>query len=119
MKSKDLQNAVLPKYQSSNTPTKIYHHLSGTIGLRTIKQWCQMIHQTDTIGLSSPPGCARLVRTKANIKKVKDRLRRKSRVSVQKIAVEFDILRISVQRILKNDTGLRPYKKNNGSLTCR
>ena len=28
MKSKDLQN--------DDTPTKIYHHLSGAIGLRTI-----------------------------------------------------------------------------------
>ena len=85
MKSKDLQNVVLSKYQNGDTPTKIYHDLSGAIGLRTIKRWCQMIHQTGTISLSSPPGCPRLVRTKANIKKVKDRLRRKSRVSARKI----------------------------------
>ena len=78
MKSTDLQNVVLSKYQNGDTPTKIYHDLSGAIGLRTIERWCQMIHQTDTINLSSPLGCPCLVRTKTNIKTVKDRLHRKS-----------------------------------------
>ena len=82
MKSKDLQIVVLSKYQNGDTPTKIYHHVSGAIGLRTVKQWCQMIRQAGTISL---PGCPRLVRTKANIKKAKDRLLRKSRVSARKI----------------------------------
>ena len=85
MKSKDLQNVVLSKYQNGDTPTKIYHDLSGAIGLRTVEWWCQMIRQTDTISLSSPPGCPRLVRTKANIENVKDRLCRKSRISTRKI----------------------------------
>ena len=78
MKSKDLQNVVPSKYQNDDTPTKIYRDWSGAMSLRTIKRWYQMIRHTDTINLSSPPGCRRLVRTKANIKKVKDRLRRKS-----------------------------------------
>ena len=85
MKSKDLQNVVLSKYQNGDTPTEIYHDLSGTIGLRTIKQWCQMIRQSGTISLSNPPDCPRSLRTKGNIKKVKDHLRRKSRVSARKI----------------------------------
>ena len=75
MKSKDLQNVALSKYQNGDTPTKIYHDLSGAIGLRTIKRWCQMIHQTGAISLSSAAGYLRLVRMKANIKKVKDYLR--------------------------------------------
>ena len=70
-----------------------------------------MICQTGTISRSSPPGCRRLVRTKVNIKKGNDRLRRKLRVSPQKIATDLDISRISVWRILKNDMRLRPYKK--------
>ena len=78
MKSKDLQNVVVSKYQNGDILTKIYHDLSDTISLRTIKLWCQMIGQTGTISLSSTPGCAHSGRTKANIKKVKDRLRRKS-----------------------------------------
>ena len=77
MKSKDLQNAVLLKYQSGDTPTKIYHHLSSAIGLRTIKRWCHMIRQTGTITLPSSPDCLPSVRTKANVEKVKDCLRQK------------------------------------------
>ena len=95
-----LQNVVLSKYQNGDTPTKIYHDLSGAVGLRTIKQWCQMIRQTGIISLSSSPGCPHLVRTTANIKKVKDRL-----------STELDISRISVRRILKNNMGIRSYKK--------
>ena len=55
MKSKGVQNVVLSKYQNGDTPTKIYHDLSGAIGLRTIKRWCQIIRQTGTISLSGPP----------------------------------------------------------------
>ena len=75
MKSKNLQNIVLSKYQNGDTPTKIDHDLSSAIGLRTIKRWCRMIRRNGTITLSSLSGCPRLVRTKGNIKKVKDRLR--------------------------------------------
>ena len=85
MKSKNLQNVVLSRYQNGDTPTKIYHDLSDAIGLRTIKRWCHMIHQTGTVSLSNPPGCPRLVRTKVNIKEVKDRLRQKSRISARKV----------------------------------
>jgi len=75
MKSKDLQNIVLSKYQNSDTPTKIFHDLNGGIGLATIKRWCQMIRQTGSITLSSPPGCPSLARRKSNIQKVKHQLR--------------------------------------------
>ncbi|CAF4630188.1 unnamed protein product [Rotaria magnacalcarata] len=92
MQSKDLQNIVLSKYQNGDTPTKIFRDLNGGIGLRTIKRWCQMILQSGSITLSSPPGCPRLARTKGNIRKL-------------------DISERSVRRILKNDLGLHPYKK--------
>ena len=75
MKSKDLQNIVLSKYQNGDTAGKIYRDLDDAIGLRIIKRWCQMIRQSGFIKISSPPGCPRLVRTKANILKVKHRLR--------------------------------------------
>ena len=57
MKSKDLQNVVLSKYQNGDTPTKIYRDLSDAIVLRTIKRWCQMICETGIISLSNLPGC--------------------------------------------------------------
>ncbi|CAF3919686.1 unnamed protein product [Rotaria magnacalcarata] len=69
MKSKDLQNIVLSKYQNGDTPTKNFRDLNGGIGLRTVKRWCQMILQSGSITLSSPPSCPRLTRTKGNIRK--------------------------------------------------
>ena len=77
MKSKDLQNVVLSKYQKSNTQKQMYHHVNGGLGLRTIERWCQMIRRSGTITLSKPPGGPRLARTKENIQKVKNQLRRK------------------------------------------
>ncbi|CAF4320388.1 unnamed protein product [Rotaria magnacalcarata] len=119
MKSKDLQNIALSKCQSGDTSTKNFRDLNGGIGLRTIKRWCQMIRQTDSITLSSPPGCPRSARTKENIQKVKHRLRRKKRVSALKLSMELDISDRSVRRILKNDLGLRAYKKSCRTITFR
>ena len=79
MKSKDLQKVVLSKYQNGDTTTKIHRDLNGRIGLRTIERWCQMIRQSGSIKLSSPPGGQRFARTKGNIQKVKYRLRRKKK----------------------------------------
>ena len=84
MKSKDLQKVVLSKYQKGDTPKQIYHDLNGGLGLRTIERWCQMIWRSGTITLSKPPGGPRLARTKENIQKVKNRLRRKKRCQLEK-----------------------------------
>ena len=111
MKSKDLQKIVLSKYQNHDAPTEIHRDLSGGIGLRTIERWCQMIRRSGSITLSKPSGPPRLVRTKDNIQKVKNRLRRKKRVSARKIAMELDISERSVRRIMKSDLGLYPYEK--------
>ena len=48
MKSKDLQNIALSKYQKGDTPTEIHCDLISGISLATIKRWCQMIHQSLT-----------------------------------------------------------------------
>ena len=111
MKSKDLQKVVLSKYQNGDTPTKIHRDLNAGTDLRTIKRWCQMIHQSGSIKLSSPPGGPRFARTKGNIRKVKHRLHRKKRVSAGKLSMELGISERSVRRIMKNDLGLHPYKK--------
>ena len=70
-----------------------------------------MIRRSGNIKLTSPPGRPRIVRTKENIRKVKNRLCRKKRVSARKLSMELDISDRSVRRILKNDLGLHPYKK--------
>ena len=87
MKSKDLWNVVLSKYQNGDIPTKIYHDLGDAMGLRIIKGWCQ----TGIIILSSPPDRPRLVTTTVKITKVKNRLCRKAQVSTRKTTMELDI----------------------------
>ena len=111
MKSKDRQKVGLSKYQSGDTTTKIHRDLNGRIGLRTIERWCQMIRQFDSIKLSSPPGDQRFATSKGNIQKIKHRLRRKKRVSAQKLSMELDVSERNVRRIMKNDLELRSYKK--------
>ena len=111
MKSKHFQKAGLSKYHNGQTTTKIHRDLNGRISLRKIKRWWQMICQFGSIILSSPPDGPRFARTKGNIQKVKHRLRRKKRVSARKLSMDLHISDRSVRRIMKNDLGLRPYKK--------
>jgi inhibitor of nuclear factor kappa-B kinase subunit alpha len=111
MKSKDIQKLVSSKYKDGEGPTKIFRDLNGAVCLRTIKQWCKMLRDTGSIELFSPPGRPRIVRTKGTITKVKNRLQQKRPISTRKLAKEFGISRTSMQRILRSDLGLRPYKK--------
>ena len=108
MKSKDLQNIVLSKYQKDNTATEIDCHLSGRISLATIKRWCQMICQSatrDTCCSTDSEG------TKENIQKVINCLHRKQGVSVRKFSRELDISVTSVRRVLTIDLGLKLYNR--------
>ena len=111
MKSKDLQKLILSKYEKGEGPSEIFRHLNGALCFRTVKRWCKMIRETGSIELSTSPGRSRTIRTKESIKKVKHRLNRKKKVTSRKLAVELNISRTSVRRILKNDLLLRPYKK--------
>ena len=70
-----------------------------------------MIHRFGSIKLLSAPSRPRIARTSENIRKVKNRWRRKGRVSARKLSMELDISERSIRRILKNDIGLRPYKR--------
>ena len=110
MKSKEMQNLVLSKYNNSDRPTKIFRDLNGVISLATIERWCKMIQTDGSINLRKSPGRARTIRTKAAIQKVKMRANRGKKVSSRKLARELGISRTSVQRILCNDLGLRAYK---------
>jgi transposase len=111
MKSKDLQKLGLAKYENGDGPSKIFNDMKGVVEFRTINLWCKMIRETGSLQLIGPSGGPRLVRTKANIQKVKNRLKRKKGISSRKLSGEFNISRTSIQRILRNDLGLRAYKK--------
>ena len=99
MKSKDLQNVVLSKYRKGDTPTQIFRDLNGGVSLATIKRWCQMIRRSGSITLTGTRGGPRIVRTRENIQKVKNRLRRKKRVSARKLSMELGISKTSAWRI--------------------
>ena len=111
MKSKDVQSIVLSKYKNGESATVIFNHLNGAISLRTIERWCKMTRDTGSISLSYSPGRPRVARTKNIIQRVKGRMNRKKRISTRKLANELDVSERSMRRILKDDLGLRPYKK--------
>ncbi|CAF1071448.1 unnamed protein product [Adineta ricciae] len=110
MKYKDFQKLVLSKYENGDGPRKIFRDLNGAIGLRTIERWRQSIRDTGCINLSRSYGRPRAIRTKASIRRVKNRLKRRKPASSRKIARDLGISRTSVQRILKNDLKLLAYK---------
>lgn len=86
MKSKDLQNIVLSKYNSGDYPQKIFRDLNGGIALSTVQRWCKMIDKYGGISLMKPPGHTRTVRTKSAIQKGKQRVKRKQKVSEKILA---------------------------------
>ena len=84
MKSKNLQNIVLSKYQNGDALTKISRHLNGGISLVTVKRWCQMIRRSGSIELFDTHAGPHIVTTKENIRKVS----RKTGVSARKLSME-------------------------------
>ena len=109
MKSKDLQNVVLSKYEKGDGTTKIFHDLNGAIGLATIERWCRMIRQSGSINLSKSPGRSRTIRTKETIKKIKKQVSRR-KVSARKLSRELGISQTTVRRVLNDDLQLHAYK---------
>ena len=111
MKSIDLQKLVLSKYQKGETSSKFFYDLNGSVRIRTIQRWCKMIKEKGNIELRYTSGRSRTSRTKKNIKKVKNRLNRKKKVSVRILAQEMSISKDSVHRILQEDLNCLAYKK--------
>ena len=107
MKSKDLQNIVLSKYQKGDTPTEIHPHLNGGISLATIKAWYPMIRRSATRGTCRSKHTQG---TNENTQKVKTYLHRKQKISARKLSSELEISATSVRRILKIDLGYKSYK---------
>ena len=111
LKSKDIQKVVKTKYENEDGPAKICHDLSGAVSLPIIKLWIKMMNTTGSITLLSPPCYSRTVCTKAAIVKVKNRRNQKKRVSTRKLAKEMNSSARSIQRILREGLGCKPYKK--------
>ena len=54
MKSKDLQKLVLSKYEKGEGPSEIFRHLNGALCLRTVKRWCIMSSNSETMVQNDP-----------------------------------------------------------------
>ena len=109
-KYEDLENLVLSKYKDGQSCIKIHEDLHGPVGLSTVERWCKMIRDTGKITLFKSTGRLRIVRTAANIRKVKHRHDRLQGFSCRKIACDLRISRTSAQRILNDDLKLKSYR---------
>ena len=76
MKSEDLHQVVVLRYQNDDNPRKVFPDFRRVIGLTTIKRWYKMIDETGSINLSVSSNRPYIARTNANIKKVKQELQR-------------------------------------------
>ena len=110
MKSEDLRNVVLSKLQNGQGPKAIARDLNGQVSTCTIKRWSKMVSQEGSLVLRVPPGRPRSVRTRTVVQRTKTLLRGKAKKSTRKLARKLQISRRSVQRILREDLGRRPYK---------
>ena len=111
MKSVDLQNIVKSTHLSGDGVMKIFKDLNGALSLSTIKRWVKIINETGAIKLRNSSGCPRTARTKCMIRKLKQRLNRKKRMSTRKLKKELCLSDSSVHRILHDNLGYFLYKK--------
>ena len=86
MKSKNFQEIVVSKRQDRDGLTKVFRGLSEKFCLKTIERWCKMIDQTGSINIGHPADCLRIVRTLSTIERVKNRMKRRGRVSPRRLS---------------------------------
>ena len=110
MKSKDLQKLVLSKYETEQTPKKIFEDLNSAMSYAIVERWCKMIWETAIIDLSKPSDCHRTVRTKVAIQKIKRKSKGDKRISCRKSVLEMNMSFSSAYRILRKDLKVKPYK---------
>ena len=111
MKSKDIQNLTLRLHQEEVNGNEIYEHLRGTVSRATIYYWIKIINRCDTIDLTSPIDCSRVIRTKALIRKAKQRWSREKRTSTRILPKEMNVFHTNMRRVIKEELGLKPYIK--------
>ena len=81
-------------------------NLHGSMRLSTIERWCRIIGDTAWIILFKWTACPRTVRSKANIRKMKQRYDQWRVFSCRKTARDLRRSRTNAQRILKDELKL-------------
>ena len=83
---------------------------------KTVFNAWKQFQETGTTSGKPIPGRPRSICTKSVVSAVKKKMKRNPQRSVRKVAKEANISRSSMQRIVKNDLQLCPYKKQSRQL---
>ena len=108
----DLRQIIVRAFQRGERQADIFRRfkpdgVSRQFISKTIKRW----RETGTTADRPRSGAPRTARTPPIVHKVRERLRRNRRRSVRKLAKKLGTPRSTVRRIVMDDIGLKPYKR--------
>lgn len=111
-RTKDLRSTVISLKKAGKKPMEIFRQIK-CLGASRNFVYYTLKRYKDTCSLDDRPrsGRPRSVRTAANIKLIRERLRRNPCRTQKKMALQTNISRISVNRILKYDLKVRAYSR--------
>jgi transposase len=103
---------VKKHFSEGKKPVEIFklvklHGIKRDFVYRTIRR----LRETGTINDRPRSGRPRSVRTKERIKRIREKIRRNPARSSRKMAKEENVSRFAMDSILRDDLGLRPYRK--------
>jgi transposase len=112
MKSVELQKLAVHLAQEGKSLREISSHLRGQVSKSTLQIWISRFHKHGKLILNSPTGRKRTTRTKKLINNVKMLLKQKNaKKSTREISKKLKVHRSSIQRVLKKDLQLKPYRE--------
>lgn len=111
MKRKDVRELVLRLYNDGRNGSKTHKHVRGIVSKRTVYSWIKSIKTCGNIDLKSLTGRPRVIRTKALIHKVKQRLSQTKRVLSRSLARELHVSHTTMNRLIKEELGYKFYIK--------
>jgi AraC-like DNA-binding protein len=108
----DKRSVVKFFHEQKLSPAQIFHRLKNDgFSRRFIRRTISRLEETGSVDDRKRSGRRRSARTPRRIKAVRARLRRNPRRSQRKLASQMGVSRRSIQRIIKGDLGLTPYKR--------
>ena len=106
------RNVVIAIHMGKKSPIQIVRALKHLeinkwFVYLTINRW----NETGSVNDRPRSGRPKSATSKNTVKKVRERIRRNPRRSANEMAKEMEVSSSSMQRILENDLGLKPYKR--------
>lgn len=103
---------ILNLHVRGKTTSEIMQELKGeNINRRFVQRTVARYKKTGSVAIQKKSGRKRSVRTKKNIKIVRERVRRNPAVSTRKLGKSLGMSHQSAHLILKKDLGLKAFKK--------